>query len=143
MDDQKPKKLVVDEQTAEVEFNRFVECMDLDTDPAFMDDEDLTAFNKQKSRILRAVQRGNLTFNDNGEACYTPINKNSKYTDTIVFHERTGASLMAMDGKKKGHDVKKTYAIMADMCKVHPNVFAGLVGNDVKVCEALFALLMD
>ena len=50
---------------------------------------------------------------------------------------------MAMDGKKKGHDVKKTYAVMADMCKVHPNVFAGLAGSDIKVCEAIFALLMD
>ncbi len=50
---------------------------------------------------------------------------------------------MAMDGKKKNYDVTKTYAVMADMCKVHPNTFAGLVGIDAKICEALFALLMD
>ena len=50
---------------------------------------------------------------------------------------------MAMDGKKKNYDVSKTYAVLADMCQVHQKVFAGLVGTDVKVCEALFALLMD
>ena len=49
----------------------------------------------------------------------------------------------ASNGKKKGHDVAKTYAVLADMTGLHPNTFAGLVGIDVKICEALFALLMD
>jgi hypothetical protein len=133
----------INKETAEIEFDKFVECMDLDVDTVDMDAEDLTAFNKQKSRIIRAIMRGQLIFNDNGEAVYTPSNKRSKHTDPITFRERSGASLMAMDGKKKGHDVRKTYAVMADMCGIHQNVFAGLVGSDVKTCEALFALLMD
>lgn len=133
----------LDKDTAQAEFDRFVECMDLDLDTSQMDAEDLTAFNRQKGKVLRALQRGNLIINDNGEAVFTPTNPRSKYKEAITFHERTGASLMAMDGKKKNHDVSKTYAVMADMCQVHPNVFAGLVGSDVKLCEALFALLMD
>ena len=133
----------VAKEVAEQEFNRFAEEMDLDLDISSMDAEDLTAFNKQKNRIIRAIERGHLVINENGEAVYTPNNNRSKHADPITFHERTGASLMAMDGKKKGHDVAKTYAVMADMCKVHPNVFAGLAGTDVKICEALFALLMD
>lgn len=130
-------------EVAEKEFNRFVEEMDLDLDTALMDAEDLTAFTKQKNRIIRAIQRGNLVVNENGEAVYTPFNKGSKHKEPLTFHERTGASLMAMDGKKKNHDVAKTYAVLADMCRVHQSVFAGLAGTDVKVCEALFALLMD
>ncbi len=133
----------VAKEVAEAEFDRFVDCMDLDVDTSDMDAEDLTAFNKQKGRIISAVQSGALVFNEDGEAIYTPQHKRSKNKDAITFHERTGASLMAMDGKKKNHDVAKTYAVMADMCKVHPSTFAGLVGTDVKVCEALFALLMD
>lgn len=133
----------VDKETAEHEFERFTECMDLDLNTADMDAEDLTAFNKTKNRLLRAIQRGTLVFNEDGEAIYTPSNSKSKHTDAITFHERTGASLMAMDGKKKNEDVKKTYAVLAEMCKVHPNVFAGLVGIDVKVCESIFAFLMD
>lgn len=130
-------------EVAEQEFERFADAMDLDIDTAELDAEDQAAFNKQRSRIVRAVQRGSLVFNENGEAVYTPSNPGSKHQDPITFHERTGASLMAMDGKKKNHDVAKTYAVMADMCKVHPSTFAGLKGSDVKVCEALFALLMD
>jgi len=137
------KELAIDKETAAHEFDRFTEAMDLDLDTADMDAEDLTAFNKQKNRIVRAITRGELVINDNGEAVYTPTNPKSKHRDAITFHERTGASLMAMDGKKKNHDVAKTYAIMADMCQVHPSTFAGLMGTDVKVCEALFALLMD
>ena len=133
----------IDKETAEVEFERFVDAMDLDLDTTDMDAEDLTAFNKQKNKILQAIQRGHLIINEKGEAVYTPCRPSSKRKDAITFHERTGASLMAMDGKKKNYDVAKTFAVMADMCRVHPSVFAGLVGTDDKVCQALFALLMD
>ena len=130
-------------EVAESEFERFVDGMDLYLDTSKMDAEDLTGFLKQKERILRAIERGSLIINEDSEAVYTATNPRSKYTEAITFHERSGASLMAMDGKKKGHDVAKTYAILADMCRVPPGVFAGFVGTDVKVCEALFALLMD
>mgnify|MGYP007079515513 CR=1 FL=1 len=88
-------------------------------------------------------RHGDLVFNDDGEAVYTPSHKRSKYQEAITFHERTGGSLMAMDGKKKNHDVAKTFAVMAEMTKLHSGVFANLVGKDIKVCEAIFALLMD
>lgn len=140
---QKQSTQVIDIKTAQAEFDRFTECMDLDLDTSTMDAEDLTAFNKQKNRVLKVIQSGALIINDNGEAVYTPYNPKSGYKNAITFHERTGASLMAMDTKKKGHDVAKTYAILGDMCEVPQKVFAGLVGNDVKVCESLFSFLMD
>lgn len=130
-------------EVAEQEFENFVEAMDLDLDTADMDVEDLAGFNKQKRRIVRAIIRGDLVFTENGEAVYTPRHPRTTHKDPITFHERTGASIMAMDGKKKGHDAAKMYSVLAEMCKVHPKTFAGMVGEDVKVCEALFALLMD
>jgi len=136
-------EIVIAREVAELEFDRFIDAMDILIDTTKLDAEDLTGYTKQKDRIVEAVCRGDLVFNEDGEAVYTPSHKKSKHTDPITFHERTGASLMAMDGKKKGHDVAKTYAILGNMCAVHPNVFAGLVGRDVKLCEALFALLMD
>ena len=137
------ENMVVALEMANAEFDRFVDAMDLDLDEQFMDEDDLNSFRRQKNRILKSIQNGSLVINDNGEAVYTPRNKNTKRQEAITFHERTGASLMAMDGKKKNSDVAKTYAIMGDMCKVHPNVFAGMAGMDIKVCEAIFALLMD
>lgn len=137
------KDLKVNIETATQEFDKWAEDMDLDLDVADMDAEDLTAFNKQKRKIIKAVTIGSLTFSEEGEAVYTPSNPKSKRQEPITFYERTGASLMAMDGKKKNQDVSKTFAVMGDMCKVHPSIFAGLAGIDGKVCEALFSLLMD
>lgn len=135
------KENVVAREVAELEFDRFVEEMDLDVDTEAMDAEDRTAFDKQKRRILTAIERGSLGINDLGEPVFTPARSGD--TAPITFHERTGASLMASDGKKKGHDAARTYAVMGEICKVHPSVFSKLKGSDIKVCEAIFALLMD
>ena len=137
------KKEEVTLEVAEVEFERFADAMDIDTEIADMSSDDQAGFMKHKRVVMRAIQYGNLRINENGEAEYTPFRPNSQYKDTLVFHERSGASLMAMDGKKQGQDVAKMYAILADMCKVHPSAFSKLVGTDIKVCESLFALLMD
>ena len=137
------KEPKVSNELAEQDFERFADMMDLDLDTSGMDSDDITQFTKLKKRIIRAIEKGAMIINDSGEAVYTPQNAKTKHKDALTFHERTGASLMAMDGKKKNYDVTKTYAVMADMCKVHPNVFAGQVGLDAKICEALFALLMD
>ena len=134
---------VIPAEMAEQEFDRFVNEMDLELDPAYMDEEDAAQFRKLKSRLIKAIMKGSLAVNENGEAVYTPQNEKSKHKEPITFHERTGSSLMAMDGKKRNYDIAKTYAVMGEMCKVHPSVFAGLVGIDVKICENIFQLLMD
>lgn len=129
-------------EVAEQEFNRWAEAMDLDIDPAGMDAEDMAGFNQAKRRIIKAIRKGALVFNDEYEAVYTPQRPGSKHQEPLVFHERTGASLMATNGKKDTHAVSKMYAILGDMCRVPPSTFAGLSGEDAKVSEALFLLLM-
>jgi hypothetical protein len=133
----------IDSKTAEIEFDRWASEMDLDLDPSGMDDKDAAAFNKQKRRVLSAIESGALVIGPDGLATYTPQNDKTPHKDPITFNERTGASLMAMDGKGKNQDVAKTYAMMADMCGVNPKVFASMVGVDAKVCEALYVFLMD
>ncbi len=130
-------------EVAEAEFEKWAEDMDLDHDTDGMDAEDLTAFNKQKNRIVRSIMQGALVFNDDGEAVFTPQHKNAKSTDPITFYESDGASLKAMDGKKKNQDMSKTFAVMAAMCKVPPVTLVNLIGPDRKVAMALYALLMD
>lgn len=137
------EKNTVSRDAAEKYFEDWGLAMDLDFDTSQMDTEDATSFYKIKRRIVNAIMRGSLQFNDDGEAVYTAVNKKSRHKDPVTFHERTGAAIMAMDKGKKNHDVAKTYAVMGDMCKVHPSVFAGMVGIDGKVCEAIFLLLMD
>lgn len=132
---------IINSDVALVEFDRFVELMDLDVDTDDLDAEDLTAFNKIKKRLVKALCKGSLVINDKGEAMFTP--QNTTLEEPLTFHERTGASLMAMDGVKKNHTVAMSYKVMADMTRCHPNTFAKLKGNDIKVCEDILKLLMD
>lgn len=126
-------------EAAELEFNRFVELMDLDVDVSEMDEEDKSAFEKHRGNILAAIQEGALTINESGEPTYTP--KRSEL-DAITFHEPTGASLMAMDRKKKTEDIGKMYAAMGDMSKVHAGVFSKMKMADLRVCMSIATLFL-
>lgn len=133
------KELIVKE-VAEIEFSRFVDLMDLDIDPADMDEEDKKGFDQQYRRIIQAIQTGALIVNDNGEPIFTP--QRSEESKPITFHEPTGASLMAMDRKKKSEDIAKLYATMADMTKTHISTFSKMKMSDLKVCMAVTTLFL-
>lgn len=127
-------------EVAEQEFNRFVDSMDLDVDPADMDEDDRKGFNQQKDRVIAAIQSGALVIKDSGEPVFTPQRTND--ADAITFHEPTGASLMAMDRKKKTEDIGKLYAAMGDITKTHANVFSKMKMADLKVCMAITTLFL-
>lgn len=127
-------------EVAEQEFNRFAESMDLDIDPADMDVEDKKGFDQQKDRVMSAIQSGALIIKDNGEPVFTPQRTND--AEAITFHEPTGASLMAMDRKKKTEDIGKLYATMGEMTKTHANVFSKMKMPDLKVCMAITTLFL-
>ena len=138
-----PQENAVGREPAEAFFDEWADASDLELDEQYMDEDDVKQFKKQRNRIVQGFERGALRLNDNGELQFTPENPKSKHKDTITFHERTGASVMAMDGKKKGHDARRMYAVMADMCKIQVSAFAGMHGRDIKICEAICTLLMD
>jgi len=131
----------VSQEVAEAEFDRFCEEMDIENDESVLDEEDLTQWLKGKRRLVKAMMNGSLVINENGEAVYTP--QKSGDIAPLTFHESTVADLMVMDGKKKGHDVRKTIGVIAAMTKTTPATLSKLRGVDSKVMLALFALLMD
>ena len=114
--------------------------MDIAASTADMDAEDKKGFLEQRERIVKAVMSGALIVNDNGEPVYTPAR--TKDADALTFHEPTGASLMAMDRKKKTEDVGKLYATMGDMTKTHANTFSKMKMPDLKVCMAITTLFL-
>lgn len=134
-----PAPPVISYDMALLEFNRFADEMDLDIDESLMNEEDLDAFNKYKRRLLKAICNGSLVINENGEAVYRPVKADC---GELTFHEKDGASLMSMDGKKKNQSMHQTFAVMAALTKKHPGVFAKMKGVDLNVCMAIFLLLM-
>ena len=133
----------ITEQIAEQDFTRWAINHRLDLDESLMDDEDRDSFIKLRRRVIRSIMYGDLIINEEDLAVYTPHHKNSVRQEPIIFNDRSGASMLSGTKINKNDDGKKAYAVMGDMCKVHPSTFANLHGDDIKVCEALFALLMD
>ena len=133
-------KSLVAKEVAEQDFNRFADSMDLDIDPVGMDAEDKKGFEQQKDRIIAAIQSGSLVINDSGEPVFTP--QRTKGADAITFYEPTGASLMAMDRKKKTEDIGKLYASMGEMTRTHASTFSKMKMPDLKVCMAITTLFL-
>jgi len=128
------------QDVVEAEFQRFIDLNDIDIESGHMSPEELADLAKLKRTLFRQIEAGRLVIDENGTPTYTPYR--SKNIDPIVFHEPTGATLMAMDRKKKNEDVGKMYSSMADMCHVDQKVFAMMVNNDLKVCLAIATLFL-
>ena len=128
---------VVDKETAERDFDSFIEKMDIDVE---MSEEDKETFDEQKDKMVKAIQKGSLVVEENGELTFIP--QRSKDKDPITFYEPTGATLSAMDTRKKDENVKKTYAAMADMTHTSASTFSKMSISDVKVCMAIFTLFL-
>ena len=133
------KQVVVAKDAAEVEFDRFVEMMDLDVDPEGWDDEDKKSFVDCKRKIIGAIMDGRLVVDDNGQPVFTPSGKDAQ---PITFHEPTGASLIATDAKKQSHAAGKSMRFLADITQVPEVVFSKMASRDLKVCQSIVILFL-
>ena len=131
---------IIGSDVAENEFLRFIETMDLDVDPDGMDDEDKSNLKDARRRIVRAISGGALVINEDGDPVYTP--KVGADRNPITFYEPDGGSIMAMDTKKRGHDVAKLYATMADLTKTSVAKFTKMKQRDLSVCQAITVLFL-
>lgn len=130
----------LDLETAEAEFNRFADIMDLDVDPDTMTDEDKDSLSEHRRRLVKTLQNGALVINDLGEPVFTPRRSDNK--EPVNFYEPTGESLMSMDRKKKNADISKTFAILGSMTKTNPKRFSSMKYGDLKVCSSILGLFM-
>ncbi len=130
----------VSREVAEADFHRFCDMMDLDVDPRGMDDEDRKSFESAKRRLVDAIIEGHLVIDEKGQPVYTP--RRGSDVTPITFAEPTGASYMAMDTKKKNHDVAKLFATMADMTGQPIQRFAKMQNRDLKICQAVALLFL-
>lgn len=127
-------------EVAEAEFNRFIEANSILLELPGMDDEDRASLTEQKTRIVQAMVNGSLVINEEGEPVFTP--QRVADAEPLTFHEPTGASLMAMDRKKKNEDVGKLYSTMGDMTRTNAKTFSNMKMADLKVCMAITTLFL-
>lgn len=134
-------KLVTGADVAEAEFDRFIAAMDIDADPKGMDDADKASLLKCRRTLVAAIQSGQLVINEAGEPVFRP-KMGGDEAKPITFREPSGATFMAMDQKKEGHNIAKMYAVLAEMSGQPIQTFAKMAGRDVKICQAIFSLFL-
>jgi hypothetical protein len=127
------------EAVALAEIARFAEAMDLDLDPKGMDDEDRKSLEVAKRRLVKALQGGQLVFDDKGQPIFTPTDEKA---GAITFKEPRGSSLIAMDQRKKDHDVERIFTVMSEVTGKNRDAFANMSNRDIKVCLALMNLFL-
>ena len=135
------KELKVALEVAQLEFERFVEKMDLELEEKEMTDDDLEAFKRQKNRLIRAISKGSLVIDLEGIPTYTP--QRSDNTTPIVFVEPNGSTILATDKKTSNQAVGKLYTSMAEMTKTTAATFSKMKMPDLKVCIAIYTLFLD
>ena len=128
------------QEFAEQEFERFCTCMDLEVQTADMSDDDRASFEKQRRTVVDALRGGSLVIRDNGEPEFRPVSEPEG--EPITFYEPTGATFLAMDSRKKGHDMAKLNAMLGDMTKQPPIRFSRMKNRDYKICQALVVLFL-
>jgi hypothetical protein len=132
------RKEIVDRQTAEQEFERFAEAMDLDLDFTGLDENDRRDSERDRQIFVKAVMVGRLAVDADGRPVFTPKGG----ATAITFGEPKGHALVAMDNVKKSRDVGKMFASMADMTGTSAATFSGMGMADLKICMAIWTLFL-
>lgn len=131
-----------DAETAELEFEKFCDAWEIDNDTAGMNDEDKTAFEGQKAKIINSIKRGRFLF-ESDKVVYTVSDKTEKHAGEKITIERPkGAALMEMDKYKDREGVHKTYSVLAAMSGKEPKFISWLDGIDVKPLLAVVTLFL-
>jgi hypothetical protein len=129
----------VAKEVAQDEIARWMSSMCLRFDTESMDAEDRTGHENSLETLTNAVMDGNLVLNEKSEFVYSPLNSEG---GDIIFHEPTGASLMAMDQHKKNHDVGKGFATMCEMTRQNMQRYSKMGMRDLRVCQTLTMLFL-
>ncbi len=129
-------KFAVDRETAKDEFNRFCEAWEIDDDTAGMDEEDKAAFEGNKAKIINAIMRGRLSFQDDNTLLF------DTGEEKITIKIPQGATYMEMDRYKDREGVHKAYAVLGGMTGKSPAFFARMDGRRLKPLMGIISLFL-
>jgi len=128
----------IDKETAEIEFGRFVEAMDIDLELEGDDEEDKRDFSLHKDRMVTSIMKGFLVILEDGKPVYTPKYPITGSIDPVLkFRRPTGATIKAFN--KANQDIN---AALADMTRKPASFFSGMDYFDYKVCCAVANLFL-
>ena len=130
------------QEVAEVEFERFAEIWDIDSDVGVMSLEDKAAFNAYKSRVVKEIRMGVAAIREDGKVLY-----NLKYPreggalEALTF-DVTRSNKTIMDGFKEREQTKRAAAYVGTLTGQPVKTILGLDPRDQKFGEAVAVLFL-
>ena len=125
---------VVDRETAEQEFEKFVKCMRVNMKVRLLDENERAPIMADRERIILGVEEGRMIVDDNGIVT-VEVQDGLK---PVSFKKPKGDMLLAMDRRKEGHTMGKMLASMAACAQVPAERFSRMDAEDVYDCMAVW-----
>lgn len=130
--------IIVDNETAENEFDRWIRAMRIKFDRPYMDENDRKDNRESKGVILEMIQEGRVVVDDEGQLKF-----NTENEGWITFYRPKGNVIAEMDKVKKTSDVGKLYAAMGALTRTSKGMFSTkLWKSDVDICQEIFYLFL-
>ncbi len=132
----------VDQETAEAEFDRFVERWEIDGDTETMNEESRDGFEAHQRTITRAIVRGRLVFDDEAHATIKLPHTTELEMSEVTLVVPTGAAMLKWDNYKDRQNVHKMNAMLGAMSNQNPHVFSKIDARDLKPIMAVATLFL-
>lgn len=134
------EKFKLSEESATAEFNKILDCYDIDPEKDFTSDMK-DAYEQLKMKIVKAIRTGRLNVkNDSDGMKLVQTLKNG--TTTITYNEISATAKMAMASASKDDSFGKIYEVMGSLSNLGSSAITQLKGSDLILCESLGTLFL-
>lgn len=126
----------IEKEVAQNEFERWASAWRIEVDESELNEEDAQSLNEQRSKIVKAIERGYLTVSEDGTELVLNTNKGD-----VTFKEPTGAAYLAMD-QHKNKNMASSFGFMGAMTGTPAKYWSSVRGADLKIAQAVTAIFL-
>jgi len=126
----------IEKEVAQNEFERWASAWRIEIDESELNEEDAQSLSEQRSKIVKAIERGYLTVSEDGTELVLNTNKGD-----VTFKEPTGAAYLAMD-QHKNKNMASSFGFMGAMTGTPAKYWSSVRGADLKIAQAVTAIFL-
>ena len=136
-------EFVLDQETAESEFLKWCDLLELDCEESQMDEDDLLEFGKIKKSFIFAFRKGRLSLTEDDELSLR-LKKPIEGNEYLVFpSDFNSSSFVMMDRTKAKESMKKIFSFLGGWAKIDPKSIHNMQAIDTKLCLSIVTLFLS
>jgi hypothetical protein len=136
MTDQEKNIVKVDDETASNEFERWTECMGIDLENVY-DENERRDVEEDRAVITKWIMDGKCIINDDGLLIYTAVTG-----EEFTFYRLRADAIVSMDKKKKHAEVGKMVLSIAQTTRTSEKMISKLYSQDFMALTRIWSLFL-